>query len=330
MVKKTFKIKAPLATALNDTISAAKNYAGDLHVEIIPLRKLELDPNNPRDLHLTFTDIEAPYLAQDDHYDIKKRELETLASLANSIKEQGVLNPIIVYQHGDHYRLVAGERRSLASLLANKQDIPARVLSRKPDALKLSLLQWAENMERSDLSLWERLQNIEHIIKAFIKTEQISRDNFNNDHLINLLSCSRQQASCYQTLLNASPLVQQSLKNNHIKSIDKAVFIARAPKNQQERLLSDCIAGATLKQLKQTSTLLTSAQKSSKSPRKVHYINFGRSNKPDVAKRILQAVMKDPQLATVGKVLGEINWQNPKSVTNAFKQMIQHLEALEK
>ena len=57
MVKKSFKIKGNLAEALDDTVNSAKNNAGELHIEIIPLRKIELDPDNPRDLALSFDDL---------------------------------------------------------------------------------------------------------------------------------------------------------------------------------------------------------------------------------------------------------------------------------
>ena len=57
MAKKSFKIKESLAEALGDTISSAKNNAGELHVEAIPLRKIALDPDNPRDLVLSFEDL---------------------------------------------------------------------------------------------------------------------------------------------------------------------------------------------------------------------------------------------------------------------------------
>ena len=55
--KKSFAIGSSLTQALTDTVSAAKSHSGELHVEIIPLRKIELDPDNPRDLVLSFSGL---------------------------------------------------------------------------------------------------------------------------------------------------------------------------------------------------------------------------------------------------------------------------------
>ena len=65
MAKKSFKIRGGLAEALDDTVTTAKNNAGELHIEIIPLRKIALDPDNPRDLALSFQDLYEG-LAKDD------------------------------------------------------------------------------------------------------------------------------------------------------------------------------------------------------------------------------------------------------------------------
>src|SRR5665213_1811369 len=153
--KKVFQISTALGDGLEETISAAQNYSGELRVDVIPLRKIEVDPENPRDLSLTFDDLFNGISESDVNYSRKHTELESLQSLAHSIKEQGIINPILVYKYGEKYRLVAGERRSLASILAGKSDIQSKILESKPNELKISLLQWIENIERSDLSLWE-------------------------------------------------------------------------------------------------------------------------------------------------------------------------------
>jgi len=78
---------------------------------------------------------------------------EALAELAASIKEHGVLQPIVVTPHGDGYQIVAGERRFRASTLAGLDKIPAlvRTLSGQ-HKLELSLI---ENLQRRDLNAIE-------------------------------------------------------------------------------------------------------------------------------------------------------------------------------
>lgn len=74
---------------------------------------------------------------------------EEVQALANSVKEHGVLQPILVVQDGDRYKVIAGERRLRASKLAGLDRIPARVLSTNDKATHEIALR--ENLDRVDL-----------------------------------------------------------------------------------------------------------------------------------------------------------------------------------
>ncbi len=75
---------------------------------------------------------------------------ETLQELAASIREHGVLQPILVRPAGDDYQIIAGERRWRASKLAGKDTIPA-IIERFDDATALEIA-LIENLQREDLS----------------------------------------------------------------------------------------------------------------------------------------------------------------------------------
>jgi ParB family transcriptional regulator, chromosome partitioning protein len=75
---------------------------------------------------------------------------DTLAELAASIREHGVLQPILVRPAGDEYEIIAGERRWRASKLAGKETIPA-IVERFDDATALEIA-LIENLQREDLS----------------------------------------------------------------------------------------------------------------------------------------------------------------------------------
>jgi ParB family chromosome partitioning protein len=75
---------------------------------------------------------------------------ETLAELGASIREHGVLQPILVRPSGDQYEIIAGERRWRASKLAGKETIPA-IVERFDDATALEIA-LIENLQREDLS----------------------------------------------------------------------------------------------------------------------------------------------------------------------------------
>jgi len=75
---------------------------------------------------------------------------ETLQELAASIKEHGVLQPILVRPSGDQYEIIAGERRWRSSKTAGKETIPA-IVERFDDATALEIA-LIENLQREDLS----------------------------------------------------------------------------------------------------------------------------------------------------------------------------------
>jgi ParB family chromosome partitioning protein len=72
-----------------------------------------------------------------------------IAALSQSIKEHGVLQPILVVQNGDRYKVIAGERRLRATKAAGLERIPARVLSTNDKATHEIALR--ENLDRVDL-----------------------------------------------------------------------------------------------------------------------------------------------------------------------------------
>jgi len=100
---------------------------------------------------------------------------ETLAQLAESIKSQGVLQPLLVRPRpGGKYELIAGERRLLAAKLAGLSQVP--VLVREVDdraALEISLI---ENIQREDLDPLEEAGAYQRLMTEFEYTqEQVSR-----------------------------------------------------------------------------------------------------------------------------------------------------------
>ncbi|NLF29393.1 MAG: ParB/RepB/Spo0J family partition protein [Planctomycetes bacterium] len=79
---------------------------------------------------------------------------EALAELADSIRQQGLLQPLLVVKDGDDWVLVAGERRLRASKVAGLAEVPCI----RREASREQMLQWAltENIQRSDLNIIDR------------------------------------------------------------------------------------------------------------------------------------------------------------------------------
>ena len=92
-----------------------------------------------------------------------------LKELAESIKERGVFQPVLVRKSLKGYELIAGERRMKASKMAGLKEIPAVVLDfNDADMMEVSLL---ENIQREDLTPIEEAQGYEQIIKKLGYTQ---------------------------------------------------------------------------------------------------------------------------------------------------------------
>lgn len=326
MARKTFKIRGNLAEALDDTVSSAKNHSGELHIEIIPLRKIELDPDNPRDFLLNFEDIHMNLTGTQEEKKRKKIEKDSLSSMVNSIIDQGIINPVVVYKYGDQYRLIAGERRTLASIIAKKTDIPAKILTTKPDQLKLSLIQWIENIEREDLTLWERLRNLEKIAHSLPDNNSKNIANITATNLSQLLGCSLQQGVNYRNLLSASDELRKHIQAGLIKNIEKAALIAKSPPNIQSKLTQACLNGSTLFEMKKIEKSKGKEEKKIPTGRPVSKVNFRFTTNINVAKTIFGSIIKNKELESYTSNLREISWDDPKSIASAFQQLIKLLE----
>lgn len=92
-------------------------------------------------------------------------DAEALAELAGSIKQYGVIQPIVVSPHAGGYIIIAGERRWRASKIASLKTVPAIVrTSKELERLELALV---ENVQRVDLSALEQAVSIERLHQQF-------------------------------------------------------------------------------------------------------------------------------------------------------------------
>lgn len=96
-----------------------------------------------------------------------------LEELADSIRQQGVMSPILVRRVGDRYRLIFGQRRLLASRLASRSTIPAQVTDDDP---RLDLAKAiVENIQRVDLNAVDEAHAIEQMIAAGATQTEVAR-----------------------------------------------------------------------------------------------------------------------------------------------------------
>ena len=335
--KKVFSIGSSLSDGLEQSIAAAHNYSSDLRVDVIPLSKIETDPDNPRSLLISLDDITNGITNDDPFFEQKTQEIESLQSLSNSIKEQGIINPVIVYEHNGKYRLIAGERRILASGLAQKTDIQAKILDGKPDEVKIRVLQWIENIERSDLSLAEKIDNLEKIIDAYARQNQISSREVTITDISQLVGCVKSHAMNLKTVLEADGDIKELIAKNQIRSLEKAAVISNiASVNLRKKALDECLNGATLKQLKSYLEKDKSTQKTpslenivvQKAGRPTLSVNFGKTPNVRVAGIILKSLITNPDISNLEMEVDSLDFESPKCISDAFKTLVRKLELL--
>lgn len=88
-----------------------------------------------------------------------------MAELISSIKEKGVIQPLVVRQHGDHYQIIAGERRWRAAQKAGLDRVPVVIQDVSEDhALEIALI---ENIQREDLNPLEEAGAYRYLVDTF-------------------------------------------------------------------------------------------------------------------------------------------------------------------
>ena len=140
--------KSGLGRGLNALISEANAETGNEPEAVLSISEIVRNPNQPR----------------------KTFDEDKLAELADSIRQNGVLQPILVRRKGQKYEIVAGERRYQASKLAGLKEIPAVV--REIDDGKVFQLALIENLQRSDLSPIEEAKGYKQLLTSRSLTQE--------------------------------------------------------------------------------------------------------------------------------------------------------------
>ena len=164
---------------------------------------------------------------------------QALNELALSIKEHGVIQPIIVRKIGDKYEIIAGERRYRASQLAGKTTIPALV--RDIDDKETAKIALLENLQRSDLTPIEEAKTYQTILKL---------DNITQEELAANLGKSQSTVANKLRLLNLAEEVQTALLNKQISERHARSLLNVPNLEEQKKLLNQVIMNRlTVRQL---------------------------------------------------------------------------------
>jgi ParB family chromosome partitioning protein len=147
-------------------------------------------------------EIDVDKIVPNEYQPRKTFQGESLKELASSIKEHGVIQPIIVHRIGTNYGLVAGERRWRAARLAGLKTIPALV----KEATKRELIEQAliENIQREDLNPLEAAEAYKRLQEEFKLTQE---------DLARRVGKERSTITNYLRILGLPKELKQSLAN---------------------------------------------------------------------------------------------------------------------
>lgn len=155
---------------------------------------------------------------------------EKIESLSESIKEHGVVQPIVLRKEDDTFIIVAGERRWRASKLAGLKEIPAVVMDlTDKQVLEISLI---ENIQREDLNPIEEAAAYKKLISEF---------EFTQEELSKRIGKSRTAVTNCLRLLNLDSRVQEYLIDGVISEGHGRALLAIDDKNVQFRIAQTII-----------------------------------------------------------------------------------------
>lgn len=169
----------------------------------------------------------------------KNFDQEALEELAESIKEYGLIQPIVVTKKEGYYSIIAGERRWRASKIAGLQEIPAII---REDNEKInSEISLIENMQREDLNPYEKALGVRTLIDNYGLTQ---------GEVAKKLGKGRSTIANIVRVLNLEPRVLEMAKEGKLtEGHCKALLAITDPEKQYKTAIQMLERGATVRQV---------------------------------------------------------------------------------
>ena len=217
--------KRRLARGLDALLGIAENGAGAEHPPTdqaqVPVAQIEQNPFQPR----------------------KTFDQEELASLSASVRTHGILQPLVVRSVGDHFQLIAGERRLRAAQQVGLAKVPVRVVDfNDQQVLEAALV---ENIQRSDLNPIEKAQGFR---------EHLDRFGLNHEQLAQRIGLARSTITNLINLLELAPEVQEGVRLGQITEAHAKLLKGVKGKDKQVTFYKQIVAMGL--SVKATETLL--------------------------------------------------------------------------
>ncbi len=193
-----------------------------------------------------------------------------LQELSQSIKEHGLLQPIVVIEKEEGYLLIAGERRLRAHKLAKLATIKAIIADVDIDEVRLRELALIENIQRENLNAIELANSYAELIEVHKIT---------HDELSEIVHKSRSQITNTMRLLSLSPYVQEQIISGKISQGHAKILVGLDEKKQ--KVMIDSIIGQKLS-VRDTEKMVKNHKENS--------VKSNTSEKTDLLKKYAQEI----------------------------------------
>ncbi len=233
---------------------------------------------------------------------------ETLLNeLADSIRENGVLQPLLVRKKGEGYEIIAGERRYQASKIAGLEELP--VIVKEVDDQKMLELALIENLQRSDLNPIEEAKGYRQLIKASGMTQEA---------LSKAVSKSRSSITNSLRLLDLPEPVQQYLFDGRLTAGHARAILAVPYEEQRIKLADKVVAEGLSVRATENLAPLFSVGETPRVPRPVMPQSYKRA-----ARVLRQALNTNVKVkSTRGKNKIEIEFKDEEELTRILTSMV--------
>ena len=238
----------------------------------------------------------------------KNFDEDALQELADSIKQFGLLQPILVQDRKDYYEIIAGERRYQASKLAGLEELP--VIIKEVNDEEMLALALIENLQRSDLNPVEEAKGYRQLIDASGMTQEA---------LSKAVSKSRSAITNSLRLLDLPEVVQQMIFEGKLTAGHARAILTVPYEDARIRLAEKVVAEGLSVRATENLAPLFSAGETPKTPRPATPQSFKK------AARVLRQVFNTNVRvkSSRGKNKIEIEFKDEEELSRILGEMIQ-------
>ena len=286
--------------------------SGDMR--LVPIDEVRVDPNNPRRLNVDWETVQQELESIEDPD--KRKEIETIQGLAQTIRRVGQRSPIEVVRDGGIKRVVVGERRYWAVRLAGLPSIKSIVLHAPPE--NVPLVQLIENIQRKEMPLWETILNIRLVVE---RENELGTPVKDATDLMDRAGLARTSAYRYWRYIDLPDDVEAVLENRSITTHDEltALLKIESPAKRKQALAQYLSGGPLSPKTETAKTDQDSATKPRGRGRPKTTISLGSTKNPSVAQHLFKKL--DPK-----GDYSDTDWDDVGAVSNAWRSLLTKLE----